>query len=315
MWVKLDDLMPEHPKLAAAGPLAFALDVAGIAYSARHYTDGFVPAGAVAGLLDLSGIRGYGATGGDLLAVLLGRLVAVGRWEPEADGTGWWIHDYLSYNPSAEEVQETREQARVRAGRRRARAPEKSEPRRNGDAVREKSEESSAEVRANFAGSSVTPSPSPSLGSSPQSSTVTEEAEAGLVVEGRTEIQDEAVLTDRLTAALGLMADEDVKRREEGGDEPLRNRANYRTTCLKSRRDSSLDALRRLAEANPGWTARRLATRVMGDERGEVPFSVPDHVTSPTVNPDGQPVPTDVKAKLDKALRRAAPARVDEAKR
>lgn len=91
-WVKLDDSMTEHPKVLASGALGWALDVAGILYSARARTDGWVPAGKVATLLDLSGMP---VSAQDLAE----KLVAVGRWHPDPRG-GYLIHDFLDYQPS-----------------------------------------------------------------------------------------------------------------------------------------------------------------------------------------------------------------------
>lgn len=51
-WVRIDDGMPQHPKVAAAGPLAFALQIAGLCYCNRNLTDGFIPRAVARTLLD-----------------------------------------------------------------------------------------------------------------------------------------------------------------------------------------------------------------------------------------------------------------------
>jgi len=100
-WVKLDDGMPQHPKILAAGPVAFALDVAGLCYSNRHQLDGVLPAHTLP--VVLPGVA-------DPVAVA-DRLVEVGRWE-QIEG-GYRIHDIHDYQFTAEQV---RELSRKRAG-------------------------------------------------------------------------------------------------------------------------------------------------------------------------------------------------------
>ena len=104
-WVKLDDSMPHHPKVMAAGPDAFALDVAGICYSNRHALDGFIA--------DTSLPAVYPALRSPQRAAE--RLVEVGRWVRE-DG-GWRIHDIHDFQPSAKE-QKDLSKKRAEAGRR-----------------------------------------------------------------------------------------------------------------------------------------------------------------------------------------------------
>jgi len=94
-WIRLDDQFPDHPKVIEAGPLASWLYVCGIGYCNRLLTDGFIPLGQVRKLADVD-------SAGELAA----RLVAVGLWD-EAEG-GYRIHDYLEYQPSAEEVKAER---------------------------------------------------------------------------------------------------------------------------------------------------------------------------------------------------------------
>ncbi len=103
-WVKLDDTMPTHPKVLAAGPQAFALDVAGICYSNKHATDGMIASYALPAVLPgLSNPKRHAA-----------KLVEVGRWV-EVDG-GWVIHDVQEYQPTAAEQKEV-SRKRAEAGR------------------------------------------------------------------------------------------------------------------------------------------------------------------------------------------------------
>jgi hypothetical protein len=88
----------------AAGPLAFALDVAGICYSNKHALDGFIATYALPAVLPpLPDAAAQAA-----------RLVEVGRWH-EVEG-GWLIHDIGDYQPSAASTKEL-SRKRAEAGR------------------------------------------------------------------------------------------------------------------------------------------------------------------------------------------------------
>ena len=108
-WAKLDDGMPTHPKVIAAGAVAFALDVAAICYANKHLTDGHIPTHSLPAVLPgLPSPKRHAA-----------KLVEVGRWEA-VDG-GWRIHDYHDFQPTAEhqrEVSKKRADAGRRGGRR-----------------------------------------------------------------------------------------------------------------------------------------------------------------------------------------------------
>jgi hypothetical protein len=94
-WIRLDDQFPDHPKVLAAGPAAAWLYVCGIGYCNRLLTDGRIPAGQVRKLADV-----------DNAPELAARLVDVGLWEATEDG--YIIHDFLEYQPSAEQVKAER---------------------------------------------------------------------------------------------------------------------------------------------------------------------------------------------------------------
>jgi hypothetical protein len=117
-WVRIDDRYPTHPKMLRAGPLAIALDVAGMCYCADHATDGFIPTEALPAAAPFLSKR--------QLSTALDGLVAVGRWFP-AEG-GWLIHDFLDYNPSAADAAADRDK--------RAEATRKWRARRRGDVSR-----------------------------------------------------------------------------------------------------------------------------------------------------------------------------------
>lgn len=151
-WVKLDDHFPDHPKIAAAGPLAMAWHVAAICYCARYLTDGFIPTRAARSLLDLTGcaeVDGY--TGDDVEPdTLIARLVRSGAWH-EVEG-GYEVHDYLVYNPSREQVEAERKKA----------ADRMAKGRRSGKRSGGSSGERSGEVQGNTGSSSAVPYPYPS---------------------------------------------------------------------------------------------------------------------------------------------------------
>lgn len=98
-YLNLDDGMPEHPKVDALSDGAFRLQVSGMAYCARHLTDGLIPTRKVSRLKP-----GYSK---DELAELL----ADGLWHEGGSGCGtkhcptgsageYVVHDFLQWNKS-----------------------------------------------------------------------------------------------------------------------------------------------------------------------------------------------------------------------
>jgi hypothetical protein len=107
VWFKVDDTFHSHPKVQRCGLLAVGLWSVCGSYSACFRTDGFVPKRFVSGLSH--GTRAAA------------QLVAAGLWDPaERNGElGWIFHDWHDYQPSAEEVEAKRQQARERQRRHR----------------------------------------------------------------------------------------------------------------------------------------------------------------------------------------------------
>lgn len=101
-WVKIDDSFADHPKIASAGPLGMALQVAALCYCNRYLTDGFIPRAMAPRLVYFEGF----AEPHDVIT----RLIEVGIWI-EVEG-GYRIHDYLEYQPSKADIEATREQRR-----------------------------------------------------------------------------------------------------------------------------------------------------------------------------------------------------------
>lgn len=104
-WVKVDEDMPWHPKVMAAGAEAFAIDIAGLCYSNKFGTDGFVPDAALGLLFPESDAE-----------ALASKLVEAGRWVRDNDRGGFLIHDAADYQPTAAEATMLREK-RIAAGR------------------------------------------------------------------------------------------------------------------------------------------------------------------------------------------------------
>ena len=105
-WVRLDDEFYAHPKLIEVGPLGLALQVAGLCYSNRYLTDGFISQRVLQHLLDYEGITlGNDDVNCKMVAAL---LVDAGLWEECEDG--YQIHDYSQYQPTRESILSERAQ-------------------------------------------------------------------------------------------------------------------------------------------------------------------------------------------------------------
>lgn len=104
-WVRIEDGMVEHPKIAGLSDRAFRLHVEAICYSTRMLTDGEISVGIARRLGTPKSVK---------------ELVTAGAWDELVDG-GYQIHDYLDYQLSREEVETLREQ-KAAAGRAGAKA-------------------------------------------------------------------------------------------------------------------------------------------------------------------------------------------------
>lgn len=109
-WVRLDDGFRDHPKVLAAGPLAGWLYVCALCYCSEHGTDGFIPKPVVPRLADIKGSE-----------KLAERLVEVGLWEKKTGG--FQVHDYLEFQPSAEQVKNHRKANNERIAKWREKRP------------------------------------------------------------------------------------------------------------------------------------------------------------------------------------------------
>lgn len=146
-WVRISDDFYDHSKFDAAGSLGIALWVAGLAWSNRNLTDGFIPRKTALRLLDfedaaeavrtadrngVSNAPRNGYVTPDVARFVADRLLKAGLWV-EAEG-GFTIHDYLDYQKSAEQITAERDKnaARQKAFRDR-RSSAKGSSNRNGD--------------------------------------------------------------------------------------------------------------------------------------------------------------------------------------
>lgn len=124
VWAKLDDGILDNPKVAAIGPIGFALYTASLVYANRNLTDGFIPYSSSRRLLPLETVDSNGVIwtlchtsgmsgedGVDCIDRAIGWLLEADLWE-QVDG-GYTIHDFGEWNRTKEEV--LLERARISA--------------------------------------------------------------------------------------------------------------------------------------------------------------------------------------------------------
>jgi len=102
-WAKFDDRWHTNPKILKLSLDAVGLDCLGINWACCNESDGF---------LDLSIVRHLAAVRN--WKKITDSLVAVGRWVEDAERGGYWIHDFLEYNYSHQELEEKRASDRSR---------------------------------------------------------------------------------------------------------------------------------------------------------------------------------------------------------
>lgn len=111
-WLRIDDRVRTHPKIAQAGPAAAWLWFCGICYCREHLTDGLIPSAVVPGL----------ALGLTQASKHAERLVSVGLWHARPEG--FEVHDFLDWNPKRSEVESERNKERDRKRKERGHPPE-----------------------------------------------------------------------------------------------------------------------------------------------------------------------------------------------
>lgn len=150
-WVRLSDDFYDHPKFDKAGVLGIALFTAGLAWSNRNLTDGFIPRKTALRLLDfedtVDAVRNAdrnGVTNGlhnDDLTPAIARntvqtLIDAHLWHTEEGG--YRIHDYLDYQASREQIEAGRKSnaARQKAWRERRKAEKQAQKTRESNTDR-----------------------------------------------------------------------------------------------------------------------------------------------------------------------------------
>lgn len=118
-YVRINDGMPDNPKILDVGDLAGWLYVCGLCYCSRQLTDGAIPVAMVG---RLTGLANYEALASALLEAKLWHALGhdCTRCPQPAPGT-YVVHDYLDHQRSAAEVRELSEK-RAAAGQKGGRA-------------------------------------------------------------------------------------------------------------------------------------------------------------------------------------------------
>lgn len=98
-WLRIEGKAPQHPKIAPLSDAAFRLHFTAMCWCVEHLTDGHVPFEIPKTLTSTQ----RGKRLGDALKDLESR----GLWHATPGG-GWMIHDFLDWNPSAEETRAKR---------------------------------------------------------------------------------------------------------------------------------------------------------------------------------------------------------------
>ena len=125
-WARLDDQLNTNRKLAEIDNDAYAVWVSGIVHCAQHLTDGLLTKAEVALLCRLRNVSNADSN------AVTNALVTAGLWEEVENG--YRVHDYLTYNPSREQVLRERDstrsrQERFRQAKKTARLPHDNEER------------------------------------------------------------------------------------------------------------------------------------------------------------------------------------------
>lgn len=98
-WVRLDDAMPDHPKIDGLTDRAFRWLIRSWCHAARYHTDGHLPASYTKRVPPR----------------VRDELLDAGLWHQNGSN-GLEVHDFLAYNPSQETIAEARRK-KAEAGR------------------------------------------------------------------------------------------------------------------------------------------------------------------------------------------------------
>lgn len=109
--IALHDAIEDHPKFVGLSDDCFGLWVRGIGYCRRELTDGFIPEAAA--VRRCRGKRPPAAQFAELCGPPAGAPTKAPLWSRVLGG--FQVHDYLDWNPSAEEVEAKRKEKRAAA--------------------------------------------------------------------------------------------------------------------------------------------------------------------------------------------------------
>lgn len=178
-WGRFDDQYAEHPKIREVGPLGMALHASAVLYCARFRTNGKISLKALRNLWSFEGITvdGVEVTSTSLIKT----LVEVNLLEAIEDD--FLVHDFLEYNPTAQEVEAKKtviSQVRSEAGKKGMEARWHSN---NNDIANDASYLITTDNKAHNKqnNKTITPSPSPSPSPTPDPVTVSESSQTGEV--------------------------------------------------------------------------------------------------------------------------------------
>jgi hypothetical protein len=107
-FIRLSDNYIDHPKIEPLSDGAFRLWHEMLAYSRRHQTDGLVPR------TTLLGLRSYKSKRLDELMSDTRNGLPIIPLIAKVDGFGFKLHDYLQWNPSKDEENDRRAEAKAR---------------------------------------------------------------------------------------------------------------------------------------------------------------------------------------------------------
>lgn len=148
VWAKLDDEILDNEKIVRAGILGFALHAAAVTWCCRNLTDGFIPHRRAMTLFDMGALEGEYVealgthpsgcidkltramhdVGEPTARPVIARLVEAKLWAYDEDRDGYWLKDFLLYNPSREKVLAERARGAERKQKSRGDSPVGSTP-------------------------------------------------------------------------------------------------------------------------------------------------------------------------------------------
>lgn len=111
-WVRIDDAMPEHPKIVGLSDTAFRMHISALCHCSRYLTDGVFTERAFRAMTANVPRSSRARARKELI------LARVWVQTRDDDGTlGYEIHDYAEYQPTRAEVLEHRENTAKRVAR------------------------------------------------------------------------------------------------------------------------------------------------------------------------------------------------------